>query len=320
VTLHSPQASPTATIATLKRWGLHTDKSLGQHFLIDDGVVGRILRLAEVQAGERVLEVGPGVGTLTEALLLCGAQVLAVEADERLAPVLNELQRRYPTDFRWLHADALALRVADLREGEGSEEGGVEKLVANLPYAVAATIVLEYFRRFSFLQSLTVMVQTEVAARMAARPGSRDYGSYSVKLQLLACPGESFTVSPRSFLPPPRVSSTVIRLDRRSEVEQRELLGIQPKRRGEAQPEELSGEELPGKELLAAAAVLADAAFAERRKTVRNSMRSYFSTRQQDPATVDVLLEAAGIDPSRRGETLGVRDYLSLAGYWLAHR
>jgi 16S rRNA (adenine1518-N6/adenine1519-N6)-dimethyltransferase len=283
VTFYSPLASPRATIDRLTEWGLSTHKSLGQHFLIDDGVVGRILRLAEIEPGDGVLEVGPGIGTLTEALLIAGARVIAIEKDDKLLPVLAELSSRYPDDFTLIHADALDATTHWDPVPVCCCPG---KLVANLPYAVAATIVLDYFESIPSLRSATVMVQKEVADRMAARPGTKDYGAYTVKLALFAQPTASFGVSRTNFLPPPRVDSTVIRLDRR--------------------------DDRPGDGLLKATFTVIEAAFAERRKTIRNSMRSYFSAQRIDPEQVDTLLGVANIPTTIRGETLTVEEFLAL--------
>jgi 16S rRNA (adenine1518-N6/adenine1519-N6)-dimethyltransferase len=289
VTIHSPLASPRATIDRLAKEGINTRKSLGQHFLIDDGVVGRILRLAAPEADDLILEVGPGIGTLTEALLRVGTSVVAVEKDERLLSVLEDITSRYPGRFSLIHADALDLTgspvfTAALR---------ATKLVANLPYAVAATVVLDCFQNLPSIQSATVMVQREVAERMTAGPGSKDYGAYTVKLQFLVQPRGSFAVSRTSFLPPPRVDSTVVRLDR---------LSCQP-----------TVDELH------IGFMLVEAAFAERRKTIRNSMRSYFVAHGLDPAQVDVLLATAAIPPTVRGETLPVETYRSLGVTFAEH-
>ena len=289
MTVNSPLASPSATLDKLAQWGVTTHKSLGQHFLIDDGVVGRILRLACVQQDEQVLEVGPGIGTLTEALLLQGHKVLALEKDNRLLPLLADLQCRYPTTFRFEHIDATDftthLEKSEKTQGAARLQQSF-KLVANLPYAIAATIVLGYFQDIPALTSATVMVQKEVAARMAADPGSKDYGAYSVKLQLLAKSQGSFPVSRLCFLPPPRVDSTVIRLDRRAD--------------------QIAQSELP------ATFMLIEAAFFQRRKTIRNSMHSFFKQQGLNLETLDYLLEKAAIPPTVRGECLSPVDYLLL--------
>jgi 16S rRNA (adenine1518-N6/adenine1519-N6)-dimethyltransferase len=289
VTVYSPLASPKATIDTLTSWGISTRKSLGQHFLVDDGVVGRILRLAAPDAGEMVLEIGPGIGTLTEALLGTGVSVTAVEKDDKLLSVLANIELRHPGHFTYIHADALDLLAA---VANTPFLRAPTKLIANLPYAVAATIVLDCFQCLPSIGSATVMVQKEVAARMAADPGSKDYGAYTAKLRLFAQPRGSFAVSRTSFLPPPRVDSTVIRLDRHAE-----------------QPSPRERE---------ATFTVIEAAFAERRKTIRNSMRSHFASRGIDPALVDALLATTGVPPTTRGETLPVEKYRELGAALLA--
>ena len=202
---HSPLASPKATIAALKDHGLYTKKSLGQHFLIDDGVVGKILKLASPTPEATLLEVGPGIGALTLALLKTGNPVIAIEKDAALLPALPDA-----TNFTLLHQDALDLDALRQRLPRQSPL----ELVANLPYQVAATIVLAYFEHLPQLRAATVMVQREVAERMAANPGTKAYGAYTVKLALQAKATGSFSVARTSFLPPPRVDSTVIRLER----------------------------------------------------------------------------------------------------------
>jgi len=198
---HSSLASVSATRERLAELGLSTKKSLGQHFLIDDGVVGKILRLAALQPGSEVLEVGPGIGTLTEALLSEHVQLTAVELDSSLHA---GLARHYPS-LNLIAGDALAPEtIASL------QNLAPPIMVANLPYAVAATIILEYFQVLPSLQTATVMVQREVAERIAAQPGSKAYGAYTVKLGLLAKTVEQFGVSPQCFYPPPRVDSAVI--------------------------------------------------------------------------------------------------------------
>ena len=281
--MHSYLATPSATLEVLGRWGLHTKKALGQHFLVDDNVIARIGELAEVGSGDTVLEVGPGIGTLTVALLAEGAQVLAVERDSQLVPVLMETCREVtsPDEARLalIEMDATDLQAGHL-ECASSSLSRPElpaKMVANLPYAVAATIVLECLRSIGSLRSFTVMVQHEVAARMCARPGTKDYGAYSVKMALLAQAVDSFHVPPGCFLPPPRVESRVIRIDRRE---------------GAASPE-----------VLESACFAADAAFAQRRKTIRNSMRAHFAAAGLPADLADEVMAAAGVDPRSRGES-----------------
>jgi len=196
---HSRLASPSATIAVLARHGLHTRKALGQHFLVDDNIVGRIIDLAALQPGEHVLEVGPGIGTLTDALLSAGARVTAVEYDARLIPVLAELAEE-GRPLRVVNADAVTVSVDLLGTGDDAPRA----LVANLPYSVAATVVLRFFEEMPSIQRAVVMVQAEVADRMAAMPGTKAYGAYTVKLALRAQVTDRFPVPRTCFLPPPR--------------------------------------------------------------------------------------------------------------------
>ncbi len=292
---HSFLASPSATLESLKRWGLHTKKSLGQHFLVDDNVIARICDLADVrgaaESGRSILEVGPGIGTLTVALIGQGARVICVERDRDLVPVATE-NASVAADgdartFEILNMDALDLTRDILRQtSERSRMPMPSMLVANLPYAVAATLVLALLETIPEIETLCVMVQSEVADRMQASPGEKDYGAYSVKIGLHASTSGSFRVAPGSFLPPPRVDSTVIRLDRR--------IGL-------ADPA-----------LLRATSAMADAAFYQRRKTIRNSVSAYLTSRGLPKGAVDDLLSDAGIDPSRRGETLSQDEFLEL--------
>ncbi len=275
---NSPLASPSATISVLKRHGLYTRKSLGQHFLIDDNVVGRIVELARLAPGEPVLEIGPGIGTLTAALLRADADVVAVEFDSRLLPVLGEMETGRGA-LTIVNADAVSVPVDRLVTPVGPPRA----LVANLPYAVAATVVLRFLEEMSSLERAVIMVQAEVADRMSAAPGSKAYGAYTVKLGLRATTGGRFAVPATCFLPPPRVDSAVIRLDRLD--------------RG-----------LPDA-LLAAASRAADAAFSQRRKTVRNSLGAGLGVA---PADASVLLDAAGVDGGLRAENLSVEQYIEL--------
>jgi 16S rRNA (adenine1518-N6/adenine1519-N6)-dimethyltransferase len=263
----------------LKRHGLATKKSLGQHFLIDDNVVRRIVELAALSGDESVLEIGPGIGTLTVALCDAAGSVVAVERDADLLPALAEATADCER-FALLRADAVAISPAAI----AAPFGAPMALVANLPYAVAATVVLRFFEELPSLGSATVMVQSEVADRMAADPGVKDYGSYTVKLRLRARPAGRFAVARSCFLPPPRVDSAVLRLDRFPLAEDPSLLRH--------------------------AARIADAAFAQRRKTVRNSLRATLGV---DVAKLDAALESAGVDGSLRAETLEPQRFLALA-------
>lgn len=332
----SPLSTPSATRLVLEAHGIGTKYTLGQNFLVNDEVLRKIVALAEVGADDRILEVGPGIGTLTIALLKHAACVVAIERDPDLPAVLADTLHPWRDKFALIEKDALDVTEDDIVAAMAELPN---KLVANLPYAVAATVVLDYFEQFPFLESATIMVQKEVADRMAATVGTKNYGAYTVKLGLYAEPAGRFPVGPGNFFPPPRVDSAVIRLNRRTP---------------------LMGDGTPASpEVISAAALMADAAFTNRRKTIANSCKTYFSGRKAvaigtralessakvgasdgrggqasagdraappfpvlDGAAVAVQLpaifEEAGIDPRRRGETLDQREFLALGAALLA--
>ncbi len=319
----SPLSTPSATRLVLETHGIGTKYTLGQNFLVNDDVLKKIVALAEVGEADRILEVGPGIGTLTIALLKHAARVVAVERDPDLPAVLADTLHPWRDRFALIEKDALDLVAADMAAPWPN------KLVSNLPYAVAATVVLDYFQQFPFVDSATVMVQKEVADRMAAERGTKNYGAYTVKLGLYAEPAGRFTVGPGNFFPPPRVDSAVIRLNRRVPL----MADGSP-----ASPA-----------VIAAAGLMADAAFANRRKTLANSCKTFFTGRgtialalpaetcpaaaaphasgASAPLAVDgpaaatqlpALFEAAAVDPKRRGETLSQQEFLSLGAALLA--
>lgn len=372
----SPLSTPAATRAVLEAHGIGTKYTLGQNFLVNGDVLRKIIALAEVGPADRILEVGPGIGTLTIALLKHAASVVAVERDPDLPAVLADTLYPWREKFALIEKDALDVTEGDIASameelgadtgcpdransaanaispagccaerglserlsttrkpdsGEFASEDRLSelgypvavppagpqqhlpnKLVSNLPYAVAATVVLDYFQNFPSLDSATVMVQKEVADRMAAQVGTKNYGAYTVKLGLYAEVAGRFAVGPGNFFPPPRVDSAVIRLNRRAP---------------------LTADGAPASPALVAAAYLiADAAFANRRKTLANSCKTYFSGRgsvslpdgcalegAQVAVALPSLFEAAGIDPRRRGETLTQQEFLALGQALLAN-
>ena len=256
----SPLANPTATRELLEEFGLATKHRLGQNFLIDNHVIERICELAELAGDERVLEVGPGCGTLTLALLQEAACVTSIEADPELEPVLDAHAADY-ANFRFIMGDALRVGPEQIEQAAGGEP---TVFVANLPYNVAATIILQFFQTMPALKRAVVMVQKEVADRIAAVPGNKTYGGYTAKLGLYAQVTGRFEVPPRCFMPAPHVDS---------------------------------------------AARVIDAAFAQRRKTIRNSMSANGFAKD----VLDAAFEACGIAPTTRAETLDVADFVRLA-------
>lgn len=285
----SPLANLTATRELLDEFGLATKHRFGQNFLIDNHVIERICELAELTGAERVLEVGPGIDTLTLALVQEAAGVVSIEMDSALEPVLFAHAADH-ANFTYIMGDALRVPVERIEEAAG---GAPTHLISNLPYNVAATIILDFFERMPALERAVVMVQKEVADRIAAQPGSKDYGAYTVKLALRARVTGRFEVPPRCFMPAPHVDSAVVRLDRYAP-------GEAPYAAAAAGGSDID---------LAEVARVVDAAFAQRRKTIRNSMSANDFAKQ----ALDAAFEQTGIAPTARAETLSVEDFVRLA-------
>ncbi len=278
----SPLASSTATREMLEAFGLATKHRLGQNFLIDNHVIERIMDLAELTGEERVLEVGPGIGTLTLALVQEAAHVTSIEMDSELEQVLSAHAMDHD-NFSFIMGDALATSPEMIAEASG---GAPTVLVANLPYNVAATIILQFFQTMPSLERAVVMVQKEVADRIAAKPGTKAYGAYTVKLSLYGDVTGRFEVPPRCFMPAPHVDSAVVRIDRAQT----------PVEGGAASAEDVVR--------------VVDAAFAQRRKTIRNSMGS----NGFEKVALDRAFELCGVAPTARAETLTTSTFIELAG------
>ena len=253
-------------------------KKLGQNFVVDANTVRKIVQAARVDAGERVVEIGPGLGSLTLAILETGAAVTAVEIDHRLAARLPQTVLDHGVESgRLTVVDADAMRVAEL-------PGEPTVLVANLPYNVSVPVLLHFLETFPYLQRGVVMVQAEVAERLAAKPGSKIYGSPSVKAAWYGEWKLAGTVSRQVFWPVPNVDSLLVAFDR-SEGER----GSEDERRRTFQ--------------------IVDAAFNQRRKMLRQALSGVFGS---SAAASDALL-AAGVAPTARGEDLTVDDYQRVA-------
>lgn len=263
--------------------GIRPSKQRGQNFVMDPNTVRTIVERAELTPGQAVLEVGPGLGSLTLGLLEAGTDVVAVELDRGLARLLPAtLAARGVEEYRYrlLHADAL--QVTELpalpRAGEPTA------LVANLPYNVATPILLTMLERFEGLRTALVMVQTEVVERLSAGPGSRVYGAPSVKAAWYGRAELAGRISRQIFWPVPNVDSALVRL-----VRHERPLGDEQER--------------------ARVFAVVDAAFAQRRKTLRAALGSWAGS----PARAEQVLRAAGVDPGARGETLRVDDFRAIA-------
>jgi 16S rRNA (adenine1518-N6/adenine1519-N6)-dimethyltransferase len=275
-----PEALPPLR-EVIRRHGLAARRSLGQHFLLDLNLTGRIARAAGDLAAGTVIEIGPGPGGLTRALLAAGAaRLVAVEIDPRCVEALMELRRVYPDRLEIRQADALAVDAATLGPAP-------RRIVANLPYNVGTALLTRWLPDLAAFERLVLMFQKEVADRLCARPRSKDYGRLSVAVQWRASVKRLFDLPPRAFVPPPKVTSTVVE--------------IRP----------LAEPRYP-----ADAAVLervVAAAFGQRRKMLRQSLRSLLP----DPLPV---LAAAGIADSARAEELSVEQFAALARAYAAGR
>lgn len=294
-------ANQHATKETLERFGLATKYRLGQNFLVQDHVIEKIVQLAEVQPTDVIVEVGPGLGTLTVALLDRARAVCSLEADSELEQVLAvTCKEPHPDSFALVMGDALAITPQKLSEAYSTLPAITQsaapsvpmptKFVSNLPYQVAATLILKFFQELPSLERAVVMVQAEVADRISAKPSTKAYGAYTAKLSLFAQVTGRFEVGPGNFMPPPRVNSAVVRLERTQ--------ARNP----------VSSKLLSEEELLHTMSVI-DAAFAQRRKTIRNSM----SASGFDKDKLDQAFLATGIAPTVRAEVLTSQDFICLA-------
>lgn len=269
-------ASPQVTQHILNRFKLRADKKLGQNFLIDENVVHQIVAAAELSEADTVLEVGPGIGTLTQGLAESKARVVAVELDTRLLPVLATTLNGYD-NVRVVHGDILKVNIM--------EEVGAPsfKVCANLPYYITTPIIFALLEKRLPMERLVAMVQKEVAERMAAQPGGKEYGALSVAIQYYTEPKIAFIVPPTSFIPAPAVDSAVIVCKRRSKP-----------------PVEVCDEALFFR--------VVKAAFSLRRKMLSNSLKNMGIKSEQ----VAKWLELAGVDGKRRAETLSLEDFAKL--------
>ena len=280
--LESVIASPEVVHYICKRFDIKMSKKLGQNFLIKRGIVDEIVHAAELTPGEPVLEVGPGIGTLTQGLAQSGADVTAIELDRRLLAVLDTTLASYD-NVRIIHGDVLKLDVPSIMNHKPF------KVVANLPYYITTPIIMSLLESKLPIERLVVMVQKEVALRMVAKPGTKDYGALSVAVQYYTEPDIVLDVPPKSFLPAPAVTSSVIRC----------VLRDKP-------PVDVIDEKLFFR--------VVKAGFAQRRKTFSNTMK----TTELSKDRIEELLAKANIDGQRRGETFTLQEFADVANAWAA--
>ena len=277
--------NPTNTIAVLNRYGFSFQKKFGQNFLIDENVVEKIVRDAGVTKDDFVLEIGPGIGTMTQILCENAREVVAVEIDDKLIPILTEDTLSWYDNVTVIHEDILKLDIVKLANERNG--GKPIKVVANLPYYITTPIIMGLFESHVPLDSITIMVQKEVADRMQVGPGTKDYGALSLAVQYYAKPQILLNVPASCFMPRPNVDSAVIQLTRY-----------------EKPPVEVADEHLMFR--------LIRASFNQRRKTMTNSVGNSpeLSVSKEQMAAA---LEKCGLSATVRGEALTLEQFARLA-------
>lgn len=279
---------PQNTIEILQKYKFNFQKKFGQNFLIDTTVLERIIAAAQITAEDCVLEIGPGIGTMTQYLAESAGQVVAVEIDKALIPILEETLSAYQ-NVTVINADVLKLDIKQIAEEKNG--GKPIKVVANLPYYITTPIIMSLFESGVPLDSITIMVQKEVAERMQVGPGTKDYGALSLAVQYYAKPEIVANVPPNCFIPRPTVGSAVIRLTRHR-----------------VPPVEVKDEH----HMFA----LIRASFNQRRKTLANGLsnaQELHLTRERVTQATDKM----GLSPTVRGETLTLEQFAELSNLLL---
>lgn len=274
----------TNTLEIINKYGFAFQKKYGQNFLIDSGIVEKIVRESGVTGEDFVLEIGPGIGTMTQLLCENAREVAAVEIDSKLIPILNETLAGY-NNVTVINEDILKV---DINRLAAEKNGGRPiKVVANLPYYITTPIIMGLFESHVPIDSITVMVQKEVADRMQTGPGSKDYGALSLAVQYYAKPKIVLNVPPECFMPRPNVGSAVIRLVKH-----------------DTNPVEVKDEGLMFK--------IIRASFNQRRKTLVNSLKNSpeLNFSKED---IETAIEKMGKNPSVRGETLTLQEFAGLS-------
>lgn len=275
---------PKNTIAVLQKYGFVFQKKYGQNFLIDTHVLDKIVAAAQIGPDDFVVEIGPGIGTLTQYLAYAAREVCAVEIDKNLIPILADTLSDYE-NVTVLNEDILKVDLNRLAEEKNN--GRPIKVVANLPYYITTPIIMSLFENHVPLESVTVMVQKEVADRMQTGPGSKDYGALSLAVQYYADPYIVANVPPNCFMPRPKVGSAVIRLTRHASL-----------------PMEVADEKLMF--------ALIRASFNQRRKTLANGLKNS-GTLDFTKEEIEHAITACGFPLTVRGETLELADFARLS-------
>ncbi len=276
--------NPKNTIEVLNKYKFVFQKKFGQNFLIDEHVLGKIIRSAQIAEDDFVVEIGPGIGTLTQYLAASAREVAAIEIDDALIPILEDTLSAYD-NVTVIHEDVLKVDLCKLAKEKNG--GKPIKVVANLPYYITTPIIMGLFENHVPVESITIMVQKEVADRMKTGPGSKDYGALSLAVQYYAKPELVANVPPNCFMPRPRVGSAVIRLTRHTEV-----------------PVQAEDEKLMFQ--------IIRASFNQRRKTLVNGLGNAPELHIPKEMTAEVLDEM-GLSASVRGEALNLAQFAELS-------
>jgi 16S rRNA (adenine1518-N6/adenine1519-N6)-dimethyltransferase len=278
-------ATPSYTKEILKKYRFSFKKSLGQNFLIDANILENIIKHAGIDQSAGVIEVGPGIGALTEQLAIHADRVVAFEIDQRLLPVLEDTLKPY-SNISIIHQDILKADVGKVIN-EYFREGQRLHVAANLPYYITTPILMKLLRENLPVDSFTVMIQKEVAERMAAAPNSKSYGSLTIAVQYYTEANIVMNVPKSVFMPEPNVDSSVLKLTRRK-----------------TPPVHVENEDF--------FFTIVQASFSQRRKTLRNNLSSYFKSHYEKPQ-ISRMIEDSGIDGTRRGESLNIEEFAQLA-------
>lgn len=278
--------NPKNTIEILQKYEFHFQKKFGQNFLIDVHVLDKIIRAAEITKTDFVLEIGPGIGTMTQYLCENAGKVVAVEIDDSLIPILEDTLSEY-NNVSVIHGDILKLDLNRLVEEENN--GKPIKVVANLPYYITTPIIMELFEKNVPIESITIMVQKEVALRMAAQPGNKDYGALSLAVQYYSEPYLVANVPPNCFMPRPKIGSAVIKLTRFEEP-----------------PVKVKDEKLLFR--------IIRASFNQRRKTLVNGLRNS-SDLSFDKEQIIAAISKLNKPDTVRGEALTLQEFAEFTDY-----
>lgn len=289
--IDKPIATPSQTNKILNKYKFSFKKSLGQNFIIDVNILENMIEKSGITKQSGVIEIGPGIGALTEQLAIHAKKVIAYEIDQRLLPILDETLSSYD-NIQVIHGDILHENVSEMIEQEFQDITDIH-IVANLPYYITTPILLKLLEEELPISNITIMIQKEVAERMAASPNEKSYGSLTVAVQYYTKAEMVMDVPKTVFMPQPNVTSTVLKLTKWSKppvhvIDTKHFFTV------------------------------VRACFAHRRKTIRNNLISHYK-KQLDRDTISFILQQAEIDDQRRGESLNMQEFARLANTFYEH-